>query len=51
MSSMLLPPYSIIREKLNYIYQVIEEALEATADKWAASRTPSYAFADQLVGE
>jgi adenosylmethionine-8-amino-7-oxononanoate aminotransferase len=29
----LLPPYSITREELDYVYEVIEEALEATADK------------------
>jgi adenosylmethionine-8-amino-7-oxononanoate aminotransferase len=29
----LLPPYSITREELNYVYEVIEEALEATAHK------------------
>jgi adenosylmethionine-8-amino-7-oxononanoate aminotransferase len=29
----VLPPYSIIREELDYVYEVIEEALEATAHK------------------
>jgi len=29
----LLPPYSITREELDYVYEVIEDALEATADK------------------
>ena len=29
----VLPPYSITREELDYVYEVIEEALEATADK------------------
>jgi hypothetical protein len=27
----VLPPYSIIREELDYVYEVIEEAQEATA--------------------
>ena len=29
----VLPPYSSTREELDYVYEVIQEALEATAHK------------------